>query len=107
MSLLLLLPPAPFFFVSFLSLGHVRPTPPASLCVRVLGRSPDQAVMEGTGSPAVSEEDSGYVDWLKKQMMRSTPGMDQDEIDWKFKVDNRQIGNSFLHAEVTPRASPK
>lgn len=44
-------------------------------------------------------EDGGYIDWLKKQMMRSNPGQDEDELNWQFAVDNKQVGSqhTFLH----------
>ena len=54
----------------------------------------------GMGMAMPGGDGSGYVDWLKKKMMRAQTGMNEDELDWEFKVDNKQVGNSFLHAEA-------
>ena len=60
---------------------------------------------EGAAGGGGGGADEGYIDWLKKQMMRSSAGMDEDEINWKFAVDNKQVGNSFLHAEAEEKAA--
>jgi hypothetical protein len=45
------------------------------------------------GAAAAAGADGGYVDWLKKLMMRGAGvGMDEDELNWQFMVDKKQVG---------------
>lgn len=58
-----------------------------------------RAQLESGGAPQATEAEGGYIDWLKKKMMRSQTGIDEDELNWQFAVDQKQVGNAFLHAE--------
>ena len=58
-----------------------------------------KAQLEAGMTTSNDPESDGYVDWLKRKMMRAQAGMNEDELNWEYAVDNKQVGNSYLHAE--------
>jgi TPR repeat protein len=45
------------------------------------------------------ERSSQYTSWLKQRMLQKESGMDDEELNWEFRVFTKEVENSYLYAQ--------
>ena len=51
-----------------------------------------------SGMVQMMEKSSQYTSWLKQRMLQKESGMDDEELNWEFRVFTKEVENSYVCA---------